>query len=129
MKFDRKAVHDMALENTLLKRKCERYHQEVEGKMDEIAALKTSLDQAVEAIPEDAAFIVITIKGNVKTQDAFVKYAEKFAEPFKEKFEGRIFMIPDNVSIKALNDFGMLERLAELSPEIAKILSKSPKKE
>ena len=43
MKFDRKAVHDMALENAALKRKIERYHQEVEGKMDQIFALVTAI--------------------------------------------------------------------------------------
>lgn len=50
MKVISNRISKLTLENEALKRKCGRYHKEVEEKMDEIAELKRKLKHALEEI-------------------------------------------------------------------------------
>ena len=72
----------------------------------------------IEAIPEDAALVVITVKTGNITSAQWDKYATKIGKPFKEKFEGRIIILPDSITVEALDEFGILEKLAEISPDV-----------
>ena len=80
--------------------------------------LDDDLITRIEAIPEDAALVIVTVKRGNMISPQWEEYAVKLIEPFKEKFEGRIVVVPDDVTIEALDEFGILEKLAEISPDV-----------
>jgi hypothetical protein len=89
-------------------------------------ALRRAIDEPIErieAIPEDAALVVVTVDVGNLPRERWSNYAINIAEPFKEKFEGRTLVLPKNITVEALNQFGILEKLADLMPDVAAMLA------
>ena len=84
----------------------------------------------IEKIDKDIVALVITVDRGGMGAAEWSRQAQRNGEVFKKMFPDlKVIVIPDTVTVESFDAFGVIEKLSEVSPDIAKLLADPQNKE